>query len=91
MLDPFWVAGGRPIAPPSAWQGNHWHVLRNEEGRTRPASAFAQSPNRFEPWIRPSTAKSASSQGGALATAQSVENTSEYQTEDMIMEYCHEI
>jgi hypothetical protein len=51
---------------------NHVRVLRIEEGRTRPSHAMPRRPYRFQPWIKPVTAKSASSQGGALATPESV-------------------
>jgi hypothetical protein len=90
MHDPVWVASGRlSILEPLA-QGNQALVLWFEEGRTRPSLALSRFFTRFQPWIKPSQAKSASSQGGALATTESFYNQQLNLTEDMSMESLHD-
>ena len=46
-----------------------------QEGRTRPGHAVLNVLCRFQPWIKPVTAKPASSQGEALATTEGVHNS----------------
>jgi hypothetical protein len=90
MHDPCWGAGRimehrMPMA--AVVQA---FVLWFEEGRTRPSLALSKISRRFQPWIKPQTAKSASSQGGALATTESVHNQYLNRTEDMNMESLHD-
>jgi hypothetical protein len=90
MHDPFRVAGipeglGVPLA-----HANHLDVLLFEEGRIWPSLALSQNSRRFQPWIKPQTAKPASSQGGALATTESVHTSQLNRTEDMNMESLHD-
>jgi hypothetical protein len=72
MRDPVWGAGlGVKNRVPVAAM-THAFVLRYQEGRTRPSLVMSRFPARFQPWIKPQTAKPASSQGGALATTEGV-------------------
>jgi hypothetical protein len=90
MQYPVWVASVRvQLRVPSA-HGNHACVLRTKEGRTRPGLALPHISRRFQPWIKPLQAKPASSQGGALATIESVHNLKLNRTEDMILESLHD-
>jgi hypothetical protein len=90
MRDPFWGAGlGVESRVPVAAM-THALDLWFEEGRTRPSPALSKHSRRFQPWIKPQTAKSASSQGGALATTKSVHTSKLNRTEDMSMESLHD-
>jgi hypothetical protein len=90
MQDPRWGAGQdvdcRGLSPVMS----HVFALWIEEGRTRPSLAMSNFSCRFQPWIKPQTAKSASSQGGALATTESVYTSQLNRTEDMNMESLHD-
>jgi hypothetical protein len=89
MQYPFRVAGCHVDVRP-VLQAGITCALRTEEGRTRPGPAMPSDSARFQPWIKPSTAKSASSQGGALAMAGSVHKPNRNRIEDMTMEYLHD-
>jgi hypothetical protein len=90
MHDPCWGAGrdvecrvlGHAVIP-------HFS-LWFEEGRTRPSLALSQISRRFQPWIKPQTAKPASSQGEALATTEGVHTSKLNRSEDMNMESLHD-
>ena len=90
MHDPCWGAGRdvncRRLLPVVI----HSFALWMKEGRTRPSLAMSNFPCRFQPWIKPQTAKSASSQGGALATTEGVYTSQLNRTEDMNMESLHD-
>ncbi len=90
MHDPFWVADVQfDVRQPSVVE-NQYCVLWTEEGRTRPSRRISRASHHFQPWIRPASAKSASSQGGALATSENVSNQLKFTSEDMIMELIHD-
>jgi hypothetical protein len=90
MHDPCWGAGldvgSRGFLPALI----HCLALRIEEGRSRPSLVISNFSHRFQPWIKPQTAKSASSQGGALATTEGVFTSQLNRTEDMNMESLHD-
>jgi hypothetical protein len=86
MHDPIRVAGSRDSFRWPVVVENHTRVLRVEEGRTRPGHAMPRSARHFCPLIRPETAKSASSQGGALALDKSEQTSFKTDLKDMILE-----
>jgi hypothetical protein len=90
MRDPVWGAGlGVESRVPMATM-NHACARWFQEGRTWPSLVMIQCSRRFQPWIKPQTAKSASSQGGALATTEGVHTSQLNRTEDMSMESLHD-
>jgi hypothetical protein len=89
MQNPSRVAVGHVICRP-LHEAGITDAAWTEEGRTRPGPAIDTISSRFQLWIKPSTAKPASSQGGALATVGSVQNQHRNRIEDMIMEYLHD-
>lgn len=89
MQNPFWVASARgDIQRPLAW-GNHTCALRVKEGRIGPAYAYFSDFSHSDPMIRPVMAKSASSQGEALALARReyTQTHPQTQSKDMKMEF----
>jgi hypothetical protein len=90
MHDPLRGAGLRVQTRVPVATTNHTLDLGFEEGRTRPSLAMSKCSRRFQPWIKPKTAKSASSQGGALATTEGVHTSQLNRTEDMSMESLHD-
>jgi hypothetical protein len=90
MHNPIGVAGSRMHSRQPFAAVNHVIALWIEEGRTRPSHVMSNFSSRFQPWIKPSKAKPASSQGEALATTESVHNRQLNQTEDMILESLHD-
>ena len=90
MHDPRWGAGRDVDCCRLLPVVSHSFALWIEEGRTRPSLAMSNFSRRFQPWIKPQTAKSASSQGGALATTESVYTSQLNRTEDMNMESLHD-
>jgi hypothetical protein len=90
MHDPYGVAdGSEGFASPMAVRSRLARLAeRRRPTKVRPCHAFIS--HRFQPWIKPSQAKSASSQGGALATTESVHKQQLNHTEDMNMESLHD-
>ena len=74
MHYPVWVAGSRAHLRQLFAAVNHAIALWIEEGRIGPNHVTSSFSSRFQPWIKPSKAKPASSQGEALATTESVHN-----------------
>jgi hypothetical protein len=90
MYNPFWVADAR-VDVRSLWvSGNHACVLRVEEGRTRPGVALSETSRHVHPLTSPVTAKSASSQGGALALDGCEHTHLKTHLKDMKMEFIHD-
>lgn len=87
MYIPFRVAITRvDFHKHSAW-GNHTGDIDVKEGRTRPAHACLQAPRHIHSLTRPETAKTASSQGEALALIGRDQTHNETQLKDMKMEF----
>lgn len=87
MHYPFWVAGARAVVQRLLAFGNHTRAWSVEEGRTRPGHALPRHSRHVGPLIRPETAKSASSQGEALALDGREPTTLKIELKDMIMEF----
>lgn len=87
MQSPFGVASARVGAHKPSALGNHACVLSVEEGRTGPDHACFRDTRHIHPLIRPVTAKSASSQGEALALMRSEQTQTQTQLKDMKMEF----
>jgi hypothetical protein len=86
MHNPFGVASPCVVFQRPLANENHAGALRVEEGRKRPGHAIPCYSRHFQPWTRPETAKSASSQGEALAIAEREQNPLISNLKDMIME-----
>lgn len=67
MHNPFWVVSACAAIQSPLVLENHTGAFGIEEGRTRPGHALHRYSRHVSPLIRSETAKSASSQGGALA------------------------
>jgi hypothetical protein len=92
MHNPFWVASARAGGQKLAAFGNHTCAFGVEEGRTGPDHACLRDARLIKPLTRPVTAKSASSQGEALASAKCAPPPTHSQTQlkDMKMEFLHD-
>lgn len=87
MQNPFWVASARGGVQGLLVLGNHACVLSKKEGRTVPIHACSRDTRHFNPLTRPVTAKSASSQGEALALEGRDHKPIEFQFKIMKMEF----
>ncbi len=87
MHNPFWVAGACAGARQFFIAGNHTGFLRVEEGRTRPSIVIPRTSHHSFPLTKPNSAKSASSQGEALALENDVQTPLKSQLKDMKMEF----
>jgi hypothetical protein len=90
MQNPFWVVRARAVACRPLALGNHTRALLVKEGRTGPDHARFRVTRRIDPLTRPETAKSASSQGGALALVKCEHNPPQTHLKDMKMEFIHD-
>jgi hypothetical protein len=87
MHSPFGVASTRAgVQRPSGF-GNHTRALCVEEGRTRPVHALPRDTRHINPMKRLETAKSASSQGEALALDECDQTLIQTHLKDMKMEF----
>lgn len=86
MHNPFWVASARVGVQKLAAFGNHTCAFGVEEGRTRPSHALFCDPTDRHPLTRPESAKSASSQGEALALDRRDQTQTQTHLKDMKME-----
>jgi hypothetical protein len=86
MHSPFWVASARVDVQKCAAFGNHTLAFGVKEGRIRPGHALPCDPAHRHPLTRPESAKSASSQGGALALDRRNQTQNQTHLNDMKME-----
>jgi hypothetical protein len=87
MQSPIWVIGAHENCLKPMVFGNQMGVFGVEEGQKRPGHALPRHTRHVHPLIRPTTAKPASSQGGALALDRRVHTSPKTELQDMIMEF----